>query len=92
MTPIVVAKRANKVLEFYSDEDYKKWLTKEKSLSKWNIEYKKGLASLEDAEYEEIIKNPKVIKLVNDKDYKESLSTWFGKDSSPRKVKILNLN
>jgi len=92
MTPIVVAKRANKVLEFYTDEEYKKWASKEKSLTKWNIEYKKGLASLEDAEYEEIIKNPKVIKITNDKDYKESLNTWFGKDSTPRKVKILNIN
>ena len=90
MTPIVVAKKGKMVHNFYTQEDYDNWYNKTSSVSSWDIQYKKGLASLEDAEYEEIIKNPKVIKLKNDKKYKESLDAWFGKDSSPRKDKILN--
>lgn len=90
MTPIVVAKKGKTVHNFYTQEEYDKWYDKTSSVSSWDIQYKKGLASLEDAEYEEIIKNPKVIKLKNDKNYKESLDAWFGKDSSPRKDKILN--
>ena len=90
MTPIVVAKKGKMVHNFYTQDDYDNWYNKTSSVSSWDIQYKKGLASLEDAEYEEIIKNPKVIKLKNDKNYKESLDAWFGKDSSPRKDKILN--
>jgi len=93
MTPLVVAKKGSKSINFYTQGEFDDWLNKKSTNPKsWNIEYKKGLASLEDAEYEEIIKNPKVIKITNDKDYKESLNTWFGKDSAPRKVKILNIN
>ena len=54
------------------------------------LEYKKGLAALEDIEYETIIKNPKVLQISNDQEYKISLEAWFGKDSQPRKERILN--
>ena len=67
------------------------WQKKNKS-HLWDIEYKKGLGALEDAEYEEIIKNPNLVQLKNDKDYKESLESWFGKDSQPRKDRILGNN
>ena len=92
MTPIVVAKKGKNVKNFYSQLEYDDWYHKTSSISTWDIQYKKGLASLEDAEYEEIIKNPKVIKISNDKKYKESLDTWFGKDSNQRKEKLLNKN
>ena len=90
MTPIVVAKNGKTVKNFYTQIEYDTWYQKTSAISTWDIQYKKGLASLEDAEYEEIIKNPKVIQLVNDKKYKESLDAWFGKESDPRKYKILN--
>lgn len=91
MTPLVVAKKGKKTINFYNASDFSKWLDKNSS-SSWNVEYKKGLAALEDLEYEEIIKNPKTIKLVNDIKYKESLDAWFGSDSQPRKERILNGN
>lgn len=88
MTPLVVAKRGKESLNFYTTSEFDQWSQKNK-LSNWNIEYKKGLASLEDAEYEQIIKNPKIVQIKNDKDYKESLEAWFGADSTPRKERIL---
>lgn len=91
MTPLVVAKRSNKILTFYTNDEFQKWMNKEKSINKWNIEYKKGLASLEDSEYEEIIKNPHAIKISFDSNSKDSLEDWFGKDSQPRKDKLINL-
>jgi hypothetical protein len=36
------------------------------------------------------IKNPRLIKIKNDKFYRESLKAWFGGDSAPRKVKLLS--
>jgi DNA topoisomerase II len=89
MTPLVVAKKGKESINFYTADDFEKWLTPTRSKS-WEIEYKKGLGALEDSEYEEIIKNPYLIQIKNDKDYKSSLEAWFGKDSQPRKERILN--
>jgi hypothetical protein len=89
MTPLVVSKRGKQTLNFYTDAEFKEWYAKI-TPSAWQIEYKKGLASLEDFEYEEIIKNPKVLQIRNDQEYKVSLEAWFGKDSQPRKERILN--
>jgi DNA topoisomerase-2 len=88
LTPLVVAKKAKEILYFYSNDEYLNWESKNDP-KKWDIEYKKGLASLEDYEYEEIIKNPRLIKIKNDKLYRESLKAWFGGDSTPRKKMLL---
>jgi DNA topoisomerase-2 len=89
MTPLVVAKKGKDSINFYTNDEFDKWSAKNKA-NTWNIEYKKGLAALEDLEYEEIIKDPKVVQLKNDKEYKESLNAWFGADSTHRKERILN--
>ena len=88
MTPLVVAKKGKETISFYTNEEFEEWMAKTKS-SSWDIEYKKGLAALENAEYEQIIMNPKLVQIKNDKDYKESLNAWFGADSAPRKERIL---
>jgi DNA topoisomerase-2 len=88
LTPLVVAKKGKEVLSFYTKEEYQDWESKNASKS-WNVEYKKGLAALEDDEYQEIISNPRIIQLNKDPLYKESLHTWFGGDSSLRKKKLL---
>ncbi len=88
LTPLVVAKKGKEILYFYSNDEYTQW-ENTSDPKKWDIEYKKGLASLEDYEYEEIIKNPKLIQIKNDKAYRESLKAWFGGDSAPRKAKLL---
>jgi DNA gyrase/topoisomerase IV subunit B len=71
LTPIVVAKNSKTSICFYSNSEYNEWMEKN-DVKKWNIEYKKGLAALEDDEY------------------KDSLEAWFGKDSTPRKERILH--
>ena len=88
-TPLMVAKKGKETLSFYSDEEYKEWESKQRSLNKWNIEYKKGLAALEDEEYKEIIKNPELFILTKDNEFNSTLDIWFSKDSTPRKKKIL---
>lgn len=92
MTPLIVAKKGNRILTFYTNEEFQKWIDKKTTNpSTWNIEYKKGLASLEDDEYEEIIKNPRTVKITFDKHSKDTLEDWFGKESQPRKDKLLNI-
>ena len=88
-TPLMVAKKGKQTLSFYSDEDYKVWESKQRSLSSWDIEYKKGLAALEDAEYQEIIRSPQAFVLTKDNGFINTLDTWFSGDSNPRKDKIL---
>jgi DNA topoisomerase-2 len=88
-TPLMVAKKGKETLSFYSDDEYKIWEGNQKSLSLWNIEYKKGLAALEDEEYQEIIKSPRSYVLTKDNGFNNTLETWFSCDSTPRKHKIL---
>jgi DNA topoisomerase-2 len=88
-TPLMVAKKGKETLSFYSDEEYKEWEQKQKSLSSWNIEYKKGLAALEDEEYQEIIRSPRSYFLTKDNGFNSTLNIWFAGDSTPRKKKIL---
>jgi DNA topoisomerase-2 len=91
-TPLMVAKKGKETLSFYTDAEYKEWEPKQKNLNQWNIEYKKGLAALEDDEYKEIIKNPNAFILSKDKGFLNTLEIWFSKDSEPRKKKILGEN
>lgn len=91
MTPLVVAKNGSKTVKIYTNTELNTFLDKNsKSISSWSMEYKKGLAALTDEEYEEIIKNPKLVRLKIDNDSKNSLEAWFGKDSQPRKERLLD--
>jgi DNA topoisomerase-2 len=89
MTPLVVAKNKKDSLNFYTMQDFEEWASKTQT-TKWSIEYKKGLAALEDTEYEEIIENPFLLKLTADKQSSESLDIWFGDNSNLRKDKLIN--
>lgn len=89
-TPLVVSKKGKETKFFYTNEEYKKW-ENSINIKSWNVEYKKGLASLEDPDYEDIIKNPRLIQITSDKLANENLKVWFGGDSNLRKKKLLSL-
>jgi len=89
MTPLVVAKKGGETLSFYTNADFEEWMGKVRDPKKWDIAYKKGLAALEDAEYKEIIQNPKMFSIAGGKELKTTLDTWFAGDSAPRKAKIM---
>lgn len=91
MTPLVVAKKGTTSLPFYTHEEFEKWQTDVKDLKKWDVSYKKGLAALEDEEYQEIIKNPRMFAITPGENLKRSLDDWFGPDPEIRKKKILDL-
>lgn len=89
LTPLVVSKKGKTINYFYTNEDYQAWLlTINPKL--WEIEYKKGLASLEDDEYDEIINNPRLLKITKDTESKKTLKAWFGDDSMLRKEKLIS--
>jgi DNA topoisomerase II len=90
-TPLLVARKGKQILSFYTDEEYNTWKDKTRDLKSWDIEYKKGLAALENDEYKEIIKNPNVYVFTPDDLYENTLSAWFGDESAPRKDKIMGV-
>jgi DNA topoisomerase II len=90
-TPILVAvpvSKNKKKLQFYTDDEYNQWCVKN-DLKKYEIKYKKGLASLTDDEYEEIIKNPKLTLITKDDLSDKCLDIWFGKNTELRKEELL---
>lgn len=90
-TPIVVAKKGKETLKFYYDNEYQEWVDRVGAgIKQWNVEYKKGLAALENYEYKEIIQNPRMIQFTEDDTAKDQFKIWFGDDSDLRKNKILN--
>ena len=92
MTPLVVCKKGNDKKWFYTNKDFESWEGSLKTLSGWSIEYKKGLAALENEEYREIIQNPNYFVLDKGRDFQGTLETWFSGDSAPRKLKILGID
>jgi DNA topoisomerase-2 len=92
MTPLVVCKKGNDKKWFYTNSEFEAWERSQKTLSGWSIEYKKGLAALEDEEYKEIIQNPNYFVLDKGDNFQGTLETWFAGDSAPRKVKILGID
>jgi len=91
VTPLVVCKKGKDKKWFYTNKEYNTWREIQKSPDEWSIEYKKGLAALENDEYKEIIQNPNYFILSKGKNFKGTLETWFAGDSTPRKIKILGL-
>jgi DNA topoisomerase-2 len=91
MSPLVVASKGNKKEFFYTNKEFNEWLSKNRNGQGWQMDYKKGLASLEDDEYEVIIKNPKCVRIKKDSHANDTLESWFGGSSDDRKEKILEM-
>lgn len=91
MTPLVVALRKKERKMFYTNEEFEEWQNSGDSKG-WEISYKKGLAALEDPEYCDIIRNPKMFALVPGDDLDVALEDWFGSDADVRKQKMMRGN
>ena len=89
-TPILVCHniKTKKKISFYSEESYLEWYNKINNKD-WDIKYKKGLASLFDDEYQEMITNPVLTLIKKDELSDESLNIWFGKDPELRKNQLI---
>jgi DNA topoisomerase-2 len=90
-TPIVVAIPKDKKIKkmfFYTQSEYNEWEAKA-NLKNWEISYKKGLAALEDDEYDDIINSPRLTQITKDEASNSSLDIWFGKNAELRKIELL---
>jgi len=89
MTPLVVVKKRDETIPFYTAKEFETWSAKQKDLSKWDIAYKKGLAALEDEEAKEIVQHPRMFSVSGGPELKPTLDAWFASDPAIRKLKIL---
>lgn len=86
-TPIMIAKQGKKEVKFYYQNEYEEWC-ENNDVTKWDIEYYKGLGALEDKDYKDMIQNPHMFYYDLDDFAHEELDIWFGKDSGKRKEKL----
>ena len=89
MTPLVVVKKKDETIPFYTAKEFEAWSAKQKDLNKWDIAYKKGLAALEDEEAKEIVQHPRMFSVSGGPELKPTLDAWFASDPAIRKQKIL---
>ena len=89
MTPLVVVQKGSERIAFYTNEDFEVWSASVKDIKKWDVGYKKGLAALEDEDYQDIIRKPCMFSIAGGDGLRSTLDTWFAADSAPRKLKIL---
>ncbi len=87
LTPLLVIKKDKKKKYFYTTEEWDEF-RKKNSLAGYDIQFKKGLGSLEDDEYEDMVKTPRKVKIIWDEESKKFLDCWFGKDSELRKKQL----
>ena len=76
ITPIIIAYKGNDIQKFYKLEDFKK---KEKSLKGYKIKYAKGLGSLSNEEYKDMLQNPYYYYFKKDDCADMNLRLWFNK-------------
>jgi DNA gyrase/topoisomerase IV subunit B len=84
LTPIVSAKRGKEKQIFYNLADFEA-VAKDLAKQKFEIKYIKGLASLSDDDYEDIMNNPQLVRITRDDLADDSVTAWFGKESYRRK-------
>ena len=95
-SPIIIVKvlKTKEEIFFYNVEEYKKREAEfvGKSISsKYEISYFKGLGSLEDHHYEQLIQKPRLLKfkLKDIKEYMKTVELWFGKNAELRKEQLI---
>ena len=86
ITPLLVIKIGKEKKYFYSHGEYEEWISKNKN-KKFELDYKKGLGSLETEEFKEMIQNTKLITFKPD-DISD-IDVWFGNNPILRKNKLI---
>lgn len=90
MTPIIEAvnDKTKKSLYYYNLVDFNMDNNSSK-LKNYTINYKKGLGSLEDKDYREMLNNTRLLQFEIGKTYKETIKVWFDKNTEMRKELLL---
>lgn len=90
--PIIIAKhrKTDKEYWFYSNNEWDK-IKQNFDTKTFEINYYKGLGSLEDHHYERLIRRPKLLqfKFEDIEKYMKTVEIWFGKSAQLRKDELM---
>lgn len=86
ITPIIIAKKGGDTKKYFTLKEYK---DDEKNLKGWKVTYIKGLGSLQDVDFKEMLQNPTFHYYTKDDMADMSLRAWFSKDSASERKKML---
>jgi DNA gyrase/topoisomerase IV subunit B len=94
VSPIIIASKGDpesggQERYYYTLEEYDRDVP---NIKGWDIAYKKGLGSLEDRHYEEMLHNQRLIQFkLKNKDYLNTVRTWFDKSTALRKELLMDI-
>jgi len=91
ITPLLVAEdiKTKKEFYFYTQEEYDLFYEKNKNKFNYNIQYKKGIGSLDSHQFKKIINDPILYRFSLTDECKNKLKIWFGKDAQLRKNEMI---
>lgn len=87
ITPIITARKGADVRNYYKLEDFK---LDEKNLKGYSISYNKGLGGQSNAEYKQMMLNPKFVYFTKDDIADMSINAWFGKGKAEDRKNMLS--
>jgi len=89
MSPLIIAIKGKERKNFWKIQDYEKEIH---NLKGYKIKYNKGLGSLDDIGYKEMLQNQNLIEFSLNSDDIESIKIWFDESTEERKKLILEEN
>ena len=89
MSPLIIAIKGKERKNFWKIQDYEKEMH---NLKGYKIKYNKGLGSLDDIGYKEMLQNQNLIEFSLNSDDIESIKIWFDESTEERKKLILEEN
>lgn len=90
LTPIIKAKKKDKVVSFYNMTDYDNWkATPEGSLSGWKIKYYKGLGTSTNIEAKEYFRDMRLVNYNFTKDSDKNMDLAFNKKKADERKEWL---
>lgn len=86
ISPIMIATKGSENINIYTFKEYKE---REKELKGYSIKYAKGLGSLNNQQYKEMLQHPILHVYNKDELSEQSLNRWFGKGVAKERKHVL---
>ena len=93
ITPIIIAKKKSKKIEFYSETEFEEWFNSQSDAKSWTVKYYKGLGTFTSTQFREYFGklDEHIQPFINTGETSaESLENAFGVNVEPRKHQIMN--
>ena len=86
ISPIMIASKGSENINIFTFKEYKE---REKELKGYSIKYAKGLGSLNNEQYKQMMQKPTFHFFVKDESADQALNRWFGKGIAKERKEVL---